>query len=140
MVELEAWYDEEQDDAVIVRTSAELDAVLDTVAGWDGRVLVDLYVAGNPGRANFNVGLHGLAGRGVLYYAGSGQKWFSTETPDTDLNSDGRILYYYMNSDTEYPADSEIALDVVRRAAHEFMGTGGERPTASAWRIAPDWW
>ncbi|MGZ3143680.1 Imm1 family immunity protein [Lentzea chajnantorensis] len=140
MVELEAWYEEDQDDAVIVRTPAELDAVLDAVAGRDGRVLVDLYVAENPGRANFNVGLHGQAGRGALYYAGGGQKWFSTETPGTDWGSAEPVLYYLMSSDTEYPADSEIPLDVVRRAAHEFMTTGGERPVAPAWRAAPDWW
>ncbi|MFD7656980.1 Imm1 family immunity protein [Actinosynnema sp. NPDC059797] len=140
MVDLEVWYDEDQNDAVIVRTPAELDAVLDTVAGREGRVLVDLYVVGNPGRANFNVGLHGRAGRGALYYASSGQKWFSTETPGPDWSADEPVLYYLMNSDTEYPADSEIPLDVVRRAAHEFMTTGGERPTASTWRAAPDWW
>ncbi|MGM1058672.1 hypothetical protein [Saccharothrix sp. Mg75] len=46
MVELEAWYDVDHDDPTVVRTPAELDAMLDVVAGREGRIIVDVYVVG----------------------------------------------------------------------------------------------
>ncbi|MBW4716991.1 Imm1 family immunity protein [Saccharothrix obliqua] len=135
MVDLELWYDLESDEPTIVRDPAELDAALDIVAGWPGRIIVDVYVAANPARAVFNVGVHGEAGRGALYYSGDGGAWFSQGAPGPDRSPVETILYYYMNSDTEYPADSEIPLDVVRRAAHEYMTTGGNRPTVTDWQV-----
>lgn len=138
MVDLEVWYDAEHDGPTIVRTPAELDAVLDVVTRWEGRILVDVYVAENPARAVFNVGLHGQAGCGALYYSADSDAWFSLGTPGTDRRTAETILYYYMNSDTEYPASSEIPLDAVRRAAHEYMSTGGERPASLTWQLAPD--
>ncbi|MBB5956941.1 hypothetical protein FHS29_003534 [Saccharothrix tamanrassetensis] len=144
MVELEAWYDEEQDEAVTVRTSAELDAVLDAVIAWDGRIVVHLKPARpadtNTRRKTLDVGVHGNTGQGALVYTSPDGRWFSRATSGSDANADGRILYYYMNSDTEYPADSEIPLDVVRRAAHEYLTTGGQRPTAATWQTPPAWY
>lgn len=140
MVELEAWYDAEHDGPTIIRTPDELDAVLDAVTGWDGRILVDLYVADNRARATFNVGVNARTRCGALYYADDHGEWFSMATTESDQAPVERILYYYMNSDTEYPGDCEIPLDVVRRAAHEYMATGGERPTALTWQPAPAWW
>ncbi|MFD7656637.1 Imm1 family immunity protein [Actinosynnema sp. NPDC059797] len=137
MVDLEAWYDADHDGPTVVRTPAELDAVLDVVAGWEGRIIVDVYVVANPARAVFNIGVHGQAGRGALYYSGDSGSWFSKGTPGPDRSPTEPILYYYMNNDTEFPGDCEIPLDVVRRAAHEFMTTGGERPTVTNWQPRP---
>lgn len=136
MVELEAWYDVDRDGPTIVRTPAELDAVVDVVTGWEGRILVDLYVVGNPVRG-LNVGIHGQTGRGALYYAAGHDEWFSKGTPGPDRSPVETLLYYYMNNDTEFPGDCEIPLDAVRRAAHEFMTTGGERPTVTDWQPRP---
>lgn len=148
MVDLEAWYDVRRDDPAIVRTPAELDAVLDTVAGWGGRIIVDLFVVDDPSRPNLNVGIHGRTGRGALFYADNDAAWFSLETTSettsetmrSGSNAGERVLYYYMNSSTEFPGNCEISVDVVRRAAHEYMTTGGERPTAPTWQPAPEWW
>ncbi|MFC6090828.1 Imm1 family immunity protein [Saccharothrix lopnurensis] len=144
MVDLEAWYDEEQDDAVTVRTQAELDAVLDAVAAWDGRVIVHLKPARpvdvNMRRRTLDVGVHGNSDRGALVYDSPDGRWYSKAAFDTSANRDERILYYYMNSDTEYPADSEIALDVVRQAAHEYLATEGQRPTSPTWQTPPAWY
>ncbi|MEV0678848.1 Imm1 family immunity protein [Actinosynnema sp. NPDC050436] len=140
MVALEAWYDVDHDEPAMIHTAADLDRVLDTVAGWEGRVIVELFVADDPRRAIFDVGVYGQGERGALYYAGRGEKWFSRGTmaaPST-VSPAERLSYYYMTSDTEYPGDSEIPLDVVRRAAHEYMRTGGERPTSPTWQAAPD--
>ncbi|GAA0251349.1 hypothetical protein GCM10010492_59620 [Saccharothrix mutabilis subsp. mutabilis] len=144
MVDLEAWYDEEQDDAVAVRTPAELDAVLDAVAAWDGRIIVHLKPARpvdtTMRRKTLDVGVHGNTGRGALVYTSPDGLWFSKATTDTDTGPEERVLYYYMNSDTEYPADSEIPLDVVRQAAHEYLAADGQRPTAPTWRTPPAWY
>ncbi|WP_406601579.1 Imm1 family immunity protein [Lentzea miocenica] len=43
-------------------------------------------------------------------------------------------MYYYLGSDTEFPATAEIPLPDVRRAAHEYMSTGGSRPTGVTWQ------
>ncbi|MEU4806414.1 Imm1 family immunity protein [Actinosynnema sp. NPDC023587] len=144
MVDLEAWYDEEQNDAVTVRTPAELDAVLDTVAGWDGRIIVHLKPARPVDlamrRMTLDVGVHGDTGRGALVYTSPNGLWFSKAESGSDSSGGDRILYYYMNSDTEYPVDCEIPLDVVRRAAHEYLTTGGQRPTAPTWQEPPAWY
>ncbi|WP_433262742.1 Imm1 family immunity protein [Actinosynnema sp. CS-041913] len=99
----------------------------------------------HPGRAgrrvgHLNVGVHGGTRRGALYYAEDGAEWFSVGEPEPSGRPADRLLYYYMNNSTEFPGDCEIPLDVVRLAAHEYMTTGGERPTVSAWQPAPDWW
>jgi hypothetical protein len=144
VVDLEAWYDGDQDDAVTVRTPAELDAVLDTVAAWDGRIIVHLKPARpvdlNMRRTTLDVGVHGNTGKGALVYTSPDGLWFSKAESDQHANPDGRVLYYYMNSDTEYPVDSEIPLDVVRRAAHEYLTVVAQRPTALTWQTPPAWY
>lgn len=118
MVALTASFDADSDESTIVETAADLDRVLDTVSGWEGRVIVQLRIAGPVGA----------------------RVWFSKATPGPEWSAADRILYYYMNCDTEYPADSEIPLDVVRRAAHEFMETNGQRPTSPVWHSPPSWY
>ncbi len=86
MVALEAWFDDDSEEPAIIETAAELDKVLDVVAGWDGRIIVHL----KPARP--------------------------------------------------VSVDSEIPLDVVRRAAHEYLTSGGQRPTAPTWQTPPAWY
>ncbi|MBB5960038.1 hypothetical protein FHS29_006660 [Saccharothrix tamanrassetensis] len=132
MVALETWFDRDAAEPTVVDTPAGLDAVLDTVAGWPGPNTVQLLIADDPGRAILDVGLDAEYGRGVLYYSGP-------DAPDgvtskgTDV-ADLPPIYYFTGSDTEYPADAEIPLDAVRRAAHEYMTTGGARPTGIQWQ------
>jgi hypothetical protein len=135
VAKLEAWFDVEDDEPNTVTTAAELDAVLDTVSGWPGRNTVQLILAGHPERGMLDVGLDAEHGRGVLYYAGpTAPDGCCTQGPHT---ADETPLYYYMGSDTEFPADAEVPLGVVRRAAHEYMTTGGERPSGVQWRPWP---
>ncbi|MCP2093896.1 MULTISPECIES: Imm1 family immunity protein [Actinosynnema] len=128
---LEAWYDWESDGPTIVRTTEELDRVLDRVVGWEGPALVELLVAENLTRAVFDVGLNGKIGLGTLYYSGGGSGRLCSLGASS---GEGNVLYYYMNSDTEFPLSSEVPLDLVRQAAHEYMSTGGERPTVVDWQ------
>lgn len=132
MVALEAWFDRNADEPTIVRTADELDAVLDTVAAWPRPNTVQLLIADDLGRAILDVGLDGAHGRGVLYYAGEAfPDACASQGADT---ADPLPIYYYLGSDTEFPATAEIPLIDVRRAAHEYMSTGGERPSGIKWQ------
>lgn len=132
MVALEAWYDPDVEDPTIIRTAAELDAVLDTMATWQGPNTVQLLIDGDPMRAILDVGLYAAHACGALFYSGEvSPNGCASHGPDT---ADPLPIYYYMGSDTEYPASAEIPLADVRRAAHEYMSTGGERPTGIQWQ------
>ncbi|WP_431910856.1 Imm1 family immunity protein [Amycolatopsis thermoflava] len=130
MVELDAWFDPEAEGPTPVRTPADLDAVLDTVTGWEGANSIQLFVAGDPGRGMLEIGLDSERGRGVAFYSASGQAYYShgpemlPEPP----------LYYYQDNDTEYPADAELPLEIIRRTAHDFLATG-QRPATIEWRL-----
>ncbi len=140
MVDLTAWYDQEQADGETLSTPGDLDRVLDVLTGREGRFLAALSIAGEPAGPSLEVGVNSAEQLGSLNYAkGWEENWFSTNSPGSPQPHEEHILYYYMMSDTEYPADCEIPLDVVRRAAHEFMRTGGERPSEPQWRALPDW-
>lgn len=131
MVALEAWFDGDTDEPTIINTAAELDTVLDTVVGWGGRHIVELLLADDPGHAIFDVAIDGNQERGALYYSTRDRKtWFSKGT-ETAAETP---IYFYMTSPTEYPVDGELPLDVVRRAAHEYMTSGGARPTGIEWQ------
>lgn len=127
---LEAWYDEDSDDPTMLRRAEQLDWLFDRVVKWEAPVLVELLVADDLTRAIFDVGVNGKTGRGVLYYSGSGETVMSLGSSAAT----GKILYYYMTSDTEFPLSAEIPLDLVRQAAHEYMSSGGARPTVVDWQ------
>ncbi|MEU5692573.1 Imm1 family immunity protein [Actinosynnema sp. NPDC020468] len=117
----------------MVRTPAELDAVLDIVVGWNDPTTVQLLVHGNPGHAILDVGLDATTGRGVLYYSGP-------DAPDACVSKGSEIaseppVYYFTGSDTEFPVDAEISLADARRAAHEYLATGGGRPDGVDWQV-----
>ncbi|MCP2252377.1 Immunity protein Imm1 [Prauserella aidingensis] len=129
MVALKAWY--EHDGPTTVETAADLDAVLDTLAGWRGRNMVQLVDAADPLRSGFlDLGIDAVRGVGVACYSGSRTAYWTTNG-GTSV-ADEPPLYYYMGSDTEFPVDAEIALEDVRKAAHEFMANG-TRPVSVQW-------
>jgi len=48
-------------------------------------------------------------------------------------------VYYIQGQMTEFPAHSEIPIDLVRRAAKEFLILGGQRPTCVQWQVLESW-
>ncbi|MEU6381240.1 Imm1 family immunity protein [Streptomyces sp. NPDC046909] len=56
-------------------------------------------------------------------------------------SSNGREspVYYIQGQMTEFPACSEIPIDVVRRAVKEFLFSGGQRPTCVEWQELDTW-
>ncbi|WP_188316920.1 Imm1 family immunity protein [Solihabitans fulvus] len=131
MVALSAWFDVVAEGPTIVRTAEELEVLLDQVADLEGPTIVELFVDGDLGRAVLDVGLHGA--HGILYYAG-GEHRDGTLSKAVDRVDVAPVLYYYMNNDREFPADAEVSVALVRAAAHQYMETGGDRPTAVDWQ------
>ncbi|GAA3879825.1 hypothetical protein GCM10022243_50590 [Saccharothrix violaceirubra] len=133
------------DGPVAITTVAELDAVVDQVVGWGHRAVVELKIA-RPveprGRQlSLTVGIHGAAGLGTLIYSSPDGVWFGKATPGPEwAEVDERVLYFLMSADTEYPPESEIPLDVVRRAAQEYWHGGGSRPGGVGWCAPPPWY
>jgi hypothetical protein len=131
MVALRAWFNPDNDAPAMIRTAAELDAMLDEVAAWDGPNIVQLLIDGDPGRAILDIGMDRQKDRGTLDYSGEGHRHgcFSRVT----TKAENHVVYYYMDSDTEYPVDAEIPLATARQAAHEYLATAGQRPTCLEW-------
>jgi hypothetical protein len=136
VVAVEAWFDEDSDEPTLVGTTDELDAVLDTVTGWPGPNIIELVIADDPTRGVLNVGLDGEQARGVLYYAG-GDHQAGCHSRGEDTTTTAPHLYYYMRNDREYPANAELPLTTIRQAAHEYLTTGGNRPTTVDWQPSP---
>ncbi|ONI85873.1 hypothetical protein ALI144C_12225 [Actinosynnema sp. ALI-1.44] len=136
MVALEAYWRDEHDEPVVVRTATELRTILDQVhdLSTHGRVLAQLAAPKDKPVAFLDVGMNG--DRGALYYTGTDHQegCYSKGQATTDETD---VLYYYMGSDTAYPSDSEIPIVAVRQAAEEFMATA-RRPTSVEWQPMPE--
>lgn len=135
-MELEIWGGEGTDEATLVQTSAELEALLERARGVDYPILLEILDAASPNRVILNVGLNG--DQGVLRYAGGEhRRGVYSRNPESEPSQAEVVLYYYMNSDNEFPASAQVPTDVVLRACVEFMETGGELPSQVEWQPWP---
>jgi hypothetical protein len=69
---------------------------------------------------------------GALRYMGGDGTYFTKG----QASGEKEVIYYYTGSDREFPADSEIPINEVRKALKEFLESGGERPGSPEWH---DW-
>jgi hypothetical protein len=136
VIALRWWYSADQEtEGHITRTTAEVDAVLDTLAqisreDWPALAEVTQVGVEERGAGIIYVGLH--VDRGVLMYSGPDNRPGSFSHGDGP--ADGEPILYMMGvSDTEFPSNSEIPADVVRRAVHEFA-ENARRPTEVPWQ------
>ncbi|MDX8053424.1 Imm1 family immunity protein [Lentzea sp. BCCO 10_0798] len=119
-----------------MHTSAEFEALLEKARAADYPILLEVLDAAAPYRVIFNVGLHNNLG--VLRYAGGEHPdGVYSRNPDQVPGQADVVLYYYMNSDREFPASAHYPVEVVLRACVEFMETGGARPTGVEWQSWP---
>jgi hypothetical protein len=122
VIVLEWWYSNDQQEGHVTHTRAEVDAMLDTLAGiaradWPALAEVTRADVNDFDAPALHVGLH--LDRGVLLYTGP---------------ADGEpILYMQGTSADEFPPDSEISAEMVRRAVHEFAETY-RRPSDVPWQ------
>jgi hypothetical protein len=124
------------DDPVTVATVDGVDALIDQVRAESPEgapILMEVHISGDPYSQGLDVGVDG--DRGVLRY--SGREWpegvYSTGTGPADGEP---LRYFYMDVDTEFPANADVPLATVRQAVREFLATNGARPTNVAWQSA----
>ncbi|HEX5493987.1 MAG TPA: Imm1 family immunity protein [Mycobacteriales bacterium] len=136
---VEAYYlhDHHDDNPIILHTPSDVGALVDALLAetWENRTAAlhhldhPVNALGLPGH-EFHVAAAPETRTGALRYAGlwrgKGGTWFSRG----NSGRSGTVLHFYMGSDNEFPADSEIPLDEVRAAIKEFLATAGQRPTS----------
>ncbi len=80
------------------------------------------------------------AGYGALAYLGEFEENSGTwVTASETAPADGPTLYLDFDNATEFPPNSLVPLDVWRRALHEFLASGGNRPVCVGWQHADVW-
>jgi hypothetical protein len=133
MIPLMLWYSHDQSEGDVARTHEELDAILDKVAalsGPDWPALAEVTLLENTKGPMLGPGF--LLGQGAIYY--SGHDYTNGNLTLGEGPRDGEPLLYMMTtSDNEFPPNSEIPVELVRRATHEFAETG-VRPTCVEWQ------
>jgi hypothetical protein len=134
----EAYFKEEhRDSPVIVRTDADVDALIDALLAEPfSNSMANLYIVERiPGPKGITdhelgVGVDAEDGVGGLWYLGDGDTWFSLgERSQRDT-----VFYCFTDHDREFPINSIIPLDLVRQATKEFLASGGRRPTCVQWQ------
>jgi hypothetical protein len=133
MIPLKLWYSREQTAGDVAETPVELTAALDRIAalsGPDWPALATVTPVGTKFGPVLYVGFH--VRNGALLYSGSDDMDGSFTLGSGPTDGDP-LLYMYMTSDNEFPPNSEIPAELVRRAVHEFADTG-RRPTCVAWQ------
>jgi Immunity protein Imm1 len=123
------------EDNLVTTTHDEIDMILDNLVAlsredWPAAAEVTEAGVDDLTAAELYVGFH--VDRGALLYSGPDNLDGSFSQGDGPTNGKP-ILYMVGHSDNEFPPDSEIPIDVVRRAVHEFAETG-LRPTDVAWQ------
>ncbi|HEX5493673.1 MAG TPA: Imm1 family immunity protein [Mycobacteriales bacterium] len=139
---VEAYYRHEHDEQPpILRTAEDADALVDALlAESPENNTAALYHMDRPlNRAGvpdheFHIAVVPETGTGALRYMGESDgewgTWFSTG----GTGRTGTVLHYYMGHDREFPADSEIPLELVRTAVRGFLAGNGRRPSSVNWQ------
>lgn len=140
MIALEWWYLADQQEGHVTRTPGEVDDVLDALAAlsrveWPALAEVTRADVDDLRAPVLYVGLH--VDRGALMYSGPDDRAGSYSRGDASPDGEP-ILYMQGTSDSEFPADCEIAAVSVRQAVHEFAETFS-RPSGVRWRPVRDY-
>ncbi|HEY9472906.1 MAG TPA: Imm1 family immunity protein [Mycobacteriales bacterium] len=132
------------DNPLILRTPTDMDALVDALVEqtWENRVAA-LYHLDHPVNAlglpdhELEIAVDPDTRTGALRYMGAWQGQGGTWYSQGNSGKTGTVLHFFMGSDNEWPADSEIPLGTVRAAVKEFLTTAGQRPTNVTWQ--PHW-
>ena len=139
---VEAYFRHEHgDDPIRISTEADVDRLIDDLLAEDyENSAATLYVDGRLNAAGVPdhellVGVNNADGDvGSLRYMGSPGTFYGTgQTSKRD-----QLIYYYTGHDREFPLDSELRIEAIRKAIKEFLASGGERPASIEWQAWPD--
>ncbi|MEU5977151.1 Imm1 family immunity protein [Streptomyces sp. NPDC047315] len=78
------------------------------------------------------VGVDGALSLGLLAYLDAEGNVVTLGPPESRTDP----VYCIQGNRTEFPAHSEVSVDLVREALKEFLSSGGMRPTCVQWQAA----
>jgi hypothetical protein len=140
---VEAYYRPQHDDnRELLTTSADVDALIDSLlAGPTQQNLAELHSleraplpSGTPDH-ELLVGADQMLQVGVLEFMDASGNWTTVGSPEGRTE----VRYSCVNHVTEFPAHSEIPIDLLCRAVKEFCLSGGQRPTCVQWKYPESW-
>lgn len=128
---------------VEMRSSDELDAALDAIARQSKRPPVFATILVNEDWPDSSRNALGIGVGGKYSFAdwyGNGERWSlipmaSLSVMPEDLDEDGE--YVFLDDwavGIGFPPRHLISNDLARQLAHDFVGTGGERPAQPGWQ------
>jgi Immunity protein Imm1 len=131
---LEAAYDSEHEPATL-RKPEEIDAFIkELLAAGTEPIAATVYAIDEATNADPDhelvVGVRPGSDLGALRYAGEDGDWYSL---GEQARPDG-LEFAYFGTATEFPADAEVSLGIVRAALCEMLTNGGARPTRALWQ------
>jgi immunity protein Imm1 of predicted polymorphic toxin system len=138
----EAYFRHEHADAPVrISTEADVDQLIDDLLAEDyENSVATLYIDGRLNAAGVPdhellVGVNNEEGKvgSLRYMGGPGTFYGAGQTTDHD-----ELVYYYTGHDREFPLDSELSIEAIRRAIKEFVVSGGERPESIEWQDWPE--
>lgn len=133
---VEATFTAEHSRPAVATTHEQIDAVFDELlAAGSGNSLAELHMRERPLLPSgfydhaLWVAVNPAAEVGALQYLGPDFAGYAGggESPRDE------VFYYFIGRAHDFAQDSDIPLDVVRQAVHEFASTFGERPTCVEW-------
>jgi hypothetical protein len=136
---------EHGDNPVILKTAADVDALVDamltedfdnSVAALysDARPLMD---SGLPDH-ELRISIYAEAKVGGIRYAGDDGTSPGTWYAAGQESQREEVFYLYMTHDEGWPRDSEVSIEQIRRAVMEFVENGGGRPPSFKWTTWPE--
>ncbi|MGH3736450.1 MAG: Imm1 family immunity protein [Micromonosporaceae bacterium] len=139
MTIVEAYFKHEHADAPMrLSTPEDVDALVDAMLRepYENSVAA-LYVEGRLNAARVPdhellLAVNQQDKVGGLRYMGGDGTYYATGK----RSAYEQVVYFYTGSQREFPRDSELPLDVVRRVVKEFLAWGGERPGGIEWVAA----
>lgn len=69
-------------------------------------------------------------GVGSLAHLENGTLWYSLG----DKGGREDVFYYFVGHGRDFPTDSLVSIELIRKAIKEFLTSGGERPTCVNWQ------
>jgi len=118
-----------------LRTDKDIAAFLDelTTAGWE-YTAATVYAVQEGSETDPDhelvIGANAETGLGVVRWSRDGTYY----SQGAHINPNG-VEHAYFGTAQDFPADSEVPLDVVRLAMRQLLDNHGERPSAVAWQV-----
>lgn len=138
MVTFDAWFDPGQREPLAVSTPEEVDELLDRMVAEAESPEVEVGLVAQLDRRDedgwsiLQFGVRATATTcGFVGFAGKNETSAISSSGGT---SPEPVAYDYQSHEREVPSNAEIAWAEVRRAVHDYVSSGGARPSGLTWR------